>query len=107
MNKHFVFWYALIGSIILLGGLIPMILDRRASFAGLMTVLVVAIIAPTILIWVAQRMGYPLGRPVLCPNCGTEMPLFRQPTSVQQGIWGGYTCPKCGTEMDATGRRTL
>jgi hypothetical protein len=42
---------------------------------------------------------------VKCPNCGTEMPRVRMPSSARQAMWGGYTCRECKCEMDKWGRR--
>jgi endogenous inhibitor of DNA gyrase (YacG/DUF329 family) len=38
-----------------------------------------------------------------CPDCGTPVPRFRNPTSFRQAMWGGWTCAECGTEMDRHG----
>ena len=38
-----------------------------------------------------------------CPNCGMPVPRFRNPTSLHQALWGGWTCAECGTEMDRCG----
>jgi DNA-directed RNA polymerase subunit RPC12/RpoP len=38
-----------------------------------------------------------------CSRCGTELPAFRKPTSLNQALKGGWTCPKCGTEVDRNG----
>ena len=38
-----------------------------------------------------------------CPECGTPVPTFRNPTSLSQALWGGWTCSLCGTEMDRNG----
>jgi hypothetical protein len=105
MNKRYAFWFLLWGGIALLAAILPMILNGNVRPSGLVVAILVAVIIPPILMWIAEKMGYPLGRAVSCPNCGTEMPLFRHPTSARQAIWGGYTCPKCGTEMDAAGRK--
>jgi hypothetical protein len=104
MSKHYAYWYLLLAVIALIAGMYPMILSGTFSPLPVVATLVVAIVLPPILIWVMQRLGYSLGKPVSCPNCGTEMPLFRKPSGMKQGLWGGYTCPKCGTEMDARGR---
>jgi len=104
MNKHYAYWYAVVAGIALLAAFVPMVVSGRASASTVIVVLIVTLILPALLIWVMQRMGYPIGQPVSCPNCGTEMPLFRKPASVRQGLLGGYTCPKCGTQMDAKGR---
>ena len=39
-----------------------------------------------------------------CPRCGTPMPVIRKPTSMEEGLWGGWTCPKCGCKVDKYGR---
>ena len=39
-------------------------------------------------------------RPVNCPACGCTVPHVRQPKSIRQELWGGWTCEKCGCEMD-------
>jgi hypothetical protein len=103
MSKQYAYWYGALAVIALFGGFFPMILSGNFSLAPAIAAVIVALVAPPIVIWATQRLGFPLGRPVTCPSCGTEMPLFRKPTSVSQGMWGGYTCPKCGTEMDARG----
>lgn len=104
MNKHYAFWYGLLAAIVLVAGIAPTVLSGRTSTAVLVTAVVLSILVPPVLMWIAQRIGYPIGRSVSCPNCGTEMPLFRQPASIMQGLRGGYICPKCGTPMDAAGR---
>jgi hypothetical protein len=38
-----------------------------------------------------------------CPNCGTPVPAYRNPTSWRQAVWGGWTCSECRTEMDRFG----
>ena len=42
--------------------------------------------------------------PVNCPACGSPMPQLRQPKSLGQRLWGGWTCGKCGCEIDKWGR---
>ena len=42
-----------------------------------------------------------------CPRCRTELPRARYPTSLKQGLWGGWTCPNCGAEVDRNGREVL
>jgi hypothetical protein len=42
--------------------------------------------------------------PVNCPECGSPIPQVRQPKSLRQALWGGWTCAKCGCEMDKWGR---
>ncbi len=40
-----------------------------------------------------------------CPQCGTQLPTLRKPTSLRQAMWGGWTCASCGCETDRWGRR--
>jgi hypothetical protein len=90
MSKHYAYWYAALAVIALIGGIFPMILSGNFSVAPAIAAVIVALVAPPVVIWMAPRLGYPLGRAVTCPSCGTEMPLFRRPTSARQGMWGGY-----------------
>ena len=39
-------------------------------------------------------------RRVDCPKCGHRTPFVRQPTSIRQALWGGWTCAECRTEID-------
>ena len=39
-----------------------------------------------------------------CPRCGAALPMVRTPSSVSEGLWGGWTCPKCGCNVDKYGR---
>lgn len=41
----------------------------------------------------------------LCPDCGVRVQTVRVPTSLRQGMWGGWTCTTCGCEMDKWGKR--
>lgn len=43
-------------------------------------------------------------RPVNCPSCGCPVPKVRQPRSISQARWGGWTCEKCCCGMDKWGR---
>lgn len=52
------------------------------------------------------RWGFNLD-PVSCPQCGQLQPSSRLPTSLRQGLWGGWTCRACGTEMDKWGRAMI
>lgn len=103
-NRHYLFWYGLLAAISLIAGAFPLVVSGRAGAGPVLVVLLVSLAIPPALIWLMRKLGYPLGRPVACPRCGTEMPLLRKPASVEQGLWGGYTCPKCGTQMDAAGK---
>jgi hypothetical protein len=104
MNRQYAMWYAGLAGVSLLISATLLQLSRNVSALALVVAVVIAFVLPPVLIWIAQRMGYPIGRSVSCPNCGMEMPFIRRPTSAKQAVWGGYTCPKCGTEMDAAGR---
>jgi DNA-directed RNA polymerase subunit RPC12/RpoP len=103
-NRRYVFLYGLLTMITLIAGITPLILSGRADAGPILVVLLVALAIPPALIWLTQKLGYPIGRPLPCPRCGTEIPLLRKPSSIRQGLWGGYTCPKCGAEMDAMGK---
>ena len=39
-----------------------------------------------------------------CPECDQKAPAFRNPTSIKQALWGGWTCSNCGCEMDKWGK---
>jgi ribosomal protein S27E len=41
---------------------------------------------------------------IVCPNCRSPQPFFREPNSFKQMMFGGYTCEACGTEIDKYGR---
>jgi hypothetical protein len=41
---------------------------------------------------------------VSCPRCSKPLPKVRQPQSLRQEMWGGWTCPSCGAEVDKWGR---
>jgi hypothetical protein len=43
--------------------------------------------------------------PVSCPCCNTPLSQIRNPQSIRQMLWGGWTCPKCGANVDKWGRR--
>ena len=38
-----------------------------------------------------------------CPQCGSQLPRFRKPTSFKQAAWGGWDCPVCHAQLDRTG----
>jgi hypothetical protein len=52
---------------------------------------------------VRNRWGVNTGD-VFCPRCKVALPRFRQPRSLRQELWGGWTCPACGAEVDKWGR---
>ena len=39
-----------------------------------------------------------------CPRCGQQVPVIRNPKSIRQFLWGGYTCTKCVCEIDKWGK---
>jgi hypothetical protein len=41
---------------------------------------------------------------VSCPRCKTPLPGLREPRSLRQALWGGWTCPVCGAGVDKWGR---
>src|SRR4051794_22557835 len=101
LNKHYLAWHGLLALIVLFASLLPMVLSGRAGTLSILWALFAVVVLPPMMIWIMRQLGYPVGKAVVCPRCGTEMPLFRRPTSIRQGLMGGYTCPNCGTEMDA------
>jgi hypothetical protein len=50
-----------------------------------------------------NRWGINL-EPVSCPRCKTPLPILREPQSLRQSMWGGWTCPVCGAGVDKWGR---
>jgi len=42
--------------------------------------------------------------PVFCPRCKAPLPKLREPGSLRQALWGGWTCPVCGAGVDKWGR---
>ena len=46
-------------------------------------------------------------KPVFCPRCKTALPNLRQPGSLHQELWGGWTCPVCGAGVDKWGREIV
>ena len=105
MTKRYAVWYGVMFVIALLGGTVPMLLSSRVveTFQIVLAVLV-AVVIPLPVLWLVGKLGYPVGKPVSCPRCGTEVPMFRKPASLKQALWGGYQCSNCGAEMDARGR---
>lgn len=66
-------------------------------FSIALTIVVLTVIAFKMTKEVNDRGG--------CPTCGTPVPMYRQPSSIRQAFWGGWTCEECGTEMDRRGRQ--
>ena len=63
---------------------------------GLISILLINIIGER------RKFGINL-TPPNCPKCGQKVPVFRQPASLNQALWGGWTCADCGCEMDKWG----
>lgn len=104
MSRHYAFWYAFLALLILIPVIVSATTNEAMLWTAYLPLVLLAVILPPIVIWLLQKMGFAVGKAVSCPKCGAAMPLFRKPTSVRQGMFGGYTCPACGTEMDAAGR---
>ena len=69
--------------------------------------LIVALVALAVFIWRQSKTKGRWGISSLrqnCPHCGTPLPMIRKPTSVEEGMWGGWTCPQCGCKVDKYGR---
>src|SRR5262245_42396 len=103
ITKHYAAAYAMLFVIGLLGGLVPMAMTGRIEASLVVVTVVVATVMPLLLIWIVRRMGYPIGEAIHCSRCGAEMPMFRKPSSMKQGLLGGYNCRNCGAELDARG----
>jgi len=50
-----------------------------------------------------SKCGINLDR-ISCPRCNTALPTLREPRSLRQAMWGGWTCPACGAGVDKWGR---
>lgn len=44
---------------------------------------------------------------VKCPSCGHQLKSIRQPQSISEFLWGGWTCPVCGTKIDKWGNEKV
>ena len=78
-----------------------------ATFTFFLTVFLTVGIAA--LMWVALMIygsarGKRLPSPS-CPECGCELRVIREPKSIKQVIWGGWTCSGCGCHIDKWGIR--
>jgi hypothetical protein len=104
MSRPYAFWYLVLAVIALIAGLVPIMLSNVVSIWPFVTTIVMAIVVPPPLIWIMQKLGYPIGKPLACPRCGTEIPLFRKPANTSQALWGGNTCQGCGAVLDRKGR---
>lgn len=103
-NRGYLVWYGLLTAVALTASLAPMVITGNAGAASILVALLISLAVAPMLLWLLQKLGYPVSQPVRCPRCGTQMPLFRKPSSLEQGLRGGYTCSKCGTRMNAAGK---
>jgi hypothetical protein len=83
---------------VMIPGRVMNVIFAVAASALLLGILLVAFGTVT-----KNRWGINLD-PVKCPTCGSPAPRVRQPKSMRQALWGGWTCAKCGSEMDKWGR---
>ncbi len=105
VSKQYALWYGLLFVIAISAVAFQFALSSgRLHASVIVPAVIVAAVIPIPSIWLARMAGYPVGQPVLCERCGTEMPMFRKPKNMKQGLWGGYTCPNCGADLDARGR---
>lgn len=106
VSKHYAGAYLVLMAVVLVPAVFVLVLffGRATHGIALIAVLIVSAVFPAVTIWVARKMGYPIGQAILCSKCGTEQPMFRKPANRTQVLWGGYTCAKCGAELDARGR---
>jgi hypothetical protein len=74
---------------------------------GIMTAVLTGSIVATIAIVmaIAASLQKQVNAKGGCPKCGTPVPMFRNPKSLRQALWGGWTCSNCGTEMDRSGNQ--
>lgn len=108
VSRHYVAAYLVLMALALLPALFVLMFSSRATHGiTLIVVVIVAAIFPAPAIWLARKMGYPIGQAVHCARCGAEQPMMRKPANRTQALWGGYTCAKCGAELDARGRERV
>jgi hypothetical protein len=107
ITKRYLRVYLAFAVIGLMAVLLWLLNTRKPDLSALVVGVIVALAAPAALIWIFQKLGYPIGQAVNCARCGTEQPETRRPTSFRQAMLGGYTCAKCGAELDARGRERL
>jgi DNA-directed RNA polymerase subunit RPC12/RpoP len=104
ITKRYMQAYMLLAAIGLFGVLVTLYSTRNPRLEALVVGVAVALIMPLPLIWLLQKLGYPVGKTVNCARCGSELPAVRRPANARQALLGGYTCGKCGAELDARGR---
>jgi ssDNA-binding Zn-finger/Zn-ribbon topoisomerase 1 len=49
------------------------------------------------------RFGLNIAQRTNCPKCGGILPVLRNPKTMKQALWGGWTCPNCGIKVDKWG----
>lgn len=108
VSKHYAGAYLVLMALVLVPAIFVLVIGGRSIDGFILVVLfIVAAVFPAVAIWLARKMGYPIGQAILCSKCGTEQPMFRKPANRTQALWGGYTCAKCGAELDARGRERV
>lgn len=75
------------------------IISRVVKIAGL---LMLAIYGLGTMLSSGGKLGVNLKR-ASCPECGRTAPAVREPASMRQAVWGGWTCQSCGTQLDKCG----
>ncbi|MBV9833602.1 MAG: hypothetical protein JO055_04300 [Alphaproteobacteria bacterium] len=104
ITRRYMQAYMLLAAIGLFGVLVVLYGTRNPHIEALVVGVAVALIVPVPLIWLLQKLGYPIGKAVHCARCDAELPAVRRPANIRQAMLGGYTCTKCGAELDARGR---
>ena len=103
-GKNYATAYAILFVIALLPALVSTAWGSPLRGSTIVVVLIVAAVLPFVLIWLARKMGYPIGQAVHCSRCNAEQPMVRRPANMRQALYGGYHCSKCGADLDARGR---
>jgi hypothetical protein len=107
VNRHYATAYAVLFVVTLIGGLLPVAFSSQPRASVIAIVVVVAAVFPVLFIWLLRKMGYPVGQPVHCSQCGAQQPLVRKPATTRQALYGGYHCAGCGADLDARGRKRV
>jgi len=83
--------------------------QERVANEGIMLTVIVGVSVATIAIimMIAQSRQKRVNAKGGCPSCGTPVPMLRNPTSLRQALWGGWTCSNCGMEMDRHGEEMV
>ena len=72
VTKHYAFWYGFLFFLILLPLALSIVTTGRAQPLMIAVFVAVAVVLPPVVIWIAQKLGYPIGRAVHCSRCSTE-----------------------------------